>query len=109
MATLAQIATVLSGIVSLVVIFGFIIDFLTSGAIRRRYRKWSGIYGLRQDHHVTQTFLKDLARSYNQLSERVCEEHDLRDDDIPHVDTARYERLLDDDDSLQSGDFLRGD
>lgn len=100
----AQAATILSGVVALIMLIGAIVDILSSGWVRRWFRRWSGIEGLRRDHHVTQTFLSDLGKSHNELADAVCDNHDI--ENIPNVNYLRYRRLIDEDDDLEPGDFV---
>lgn len=107
--TITQVATIISGVVSLSIIFGVVLDAVTSGWVRGLARRWLGVRALREDHVDTQTFLMDLADSYNDLSDRFSEEHDIPEAKRPaEVDTDYYERRLDDD-AVQRGDFLTDD
>lgn len=102
-------ATVVSGALSLSVIVGAVIDVITSGWIRSHWRKWNGYDGLHRDHQITQAFINDLGRGFNELSETVCNEHDISERDRPdRIDVERYERLIDPDRDVSPGDFLRG-
>lgn len=109
LSTVAQAATIASGLVSAIVLAAAFIDAVTSGWVRRRARRWLGIEGLREDHHDTQVFLLDLGSAHNRLSERVCEEHNVREDRPPRVDTGYYARRLEEEDGVDRGDFLSED
>lgn len=102
--------TVASGLVSVGVIVGSIVDWVTNGWVRGLVQRWMGITQLRQDHRSTQAFIIDVGDGVNELAEVVCNEHDIPEDDRPaRVATNRYEWLLDDEEDLSRGDFRTGD
>lgn len=107
LSTLALVATILSGLVSLGLIAAAGLDAVTRGWVRDKARSWLGIEGLRTDHHDTQTFLLDLGEAHNRLSEKVCEEHDIEPDEAPPtVSTDYYTRRLEGEEGVGRGDFL---
>lgn len=106
---LVTAATVASGVVSFIVIISVVIDALTRGWIRGLARSWLGINEIRESLHTNQIFLLDMGRSYNDLKEQVCDEHDIPEGDRPdHVDVEKYNYYVEGEDGVTEGDFLRG-
>lgn len=106
---LTNMATIISGIVALITLLG-VFDSLSRGYIKRKVRHWLGIEQLRNDHHYTQIFLMDLGDSHNELSDVVCEEHDIDDDREPSdVRTSYYQNRLNDEQVVSRGDFTTDD
>lgn len=105
--TASMAATLLGGLVSLIVLLSAIADVVTGGWVRHHVRSWLNLDRLRRDHHNTQVFLGDLGEAHNNLARVVCEHHDAGLPDKATVDTSDYERRLDAE-RVQRGDFLRG-
>lgn len=115
LSTLAAIGTVISGVVSLGFILAYVVDRLTGGRVRRRFRRWSGqddlaeqLERLEQEQQVTQAFLEDLGVSHNELVEVVCEEHEVPpEEEPPGVHTEWYRRIAAvEDQEWTAGDFI---
>jgi len=101
-------ATIASGAVSAIVLLAAAADAITRGWVRTRFQRWVGIKDLREQHTTVETFLADLGDSHNSLSETVCDEHDIDDEDRPdEVRVEQFERSVNDE-GPDRGDFLRG-
>lgn len=103
-------ATILGGVVSTIAIGGAVVDVITNGWVRARWRRWNGYDSLHRDHQVTQAFINDLGNGFNELTETVCEHLEIPEPDRPDgVDVEQYERLMDPQQGVEPGDFRGSD
>lgn len=86
--------------VSLMLVIGQRLDRLLNGRIRARLQGLLGIDA------ITIAML-DMAEAQNTLSETVCEEHDLDEDEVDHVDVEAIREAVADEEAMR-GDFTRG-
>lgn len=104
---LSRAGTIASGLVAVGTLLGILADWVTNGWVRQMVQHWLGISELRQDHHDTQTFLVDLGEAHNDLSETVCKQHDIPEDEKPdEVDAEYYQRRMDNG-NVEPGDFRK--
>jgi hypothetical protein len=101
-------ATIASGVVSGMVVLSALLDVVTKGWVRDRFQKWAGITEIREQNATTETFLADLGESHNELSQTVCDQHKIDDEDRPdEVRVDQFERYVNNE-GPDRGDFLRG-
>lgn len=106
----ALLARVATGVVSLGVVLGFLVDVVTKGWVQTYAQRWLGVRQLQDDIDTSHVLLVDIGDGYNALAEIVCYEHDIPPAERPkRIDVNTFERVIDEDRDIEKGDFLRED
>lgn len=126
---LSDVVALLTALALLAGLLG-ILDRFVGGRMRRRLRSYLGVAALQervdeirdqseqhdekldqlhQEHSVTMVADHDIAVAVNDLSETVCESHDVPEDERPpELDTERMAERAQQAGAAWPGEFLRG-